>query len=142
MIFQHLCHSKKTQSLSGSFTIEAAVIFSITLAVIFSLIRLVFLIHDSSAAKSMSYRYLISYSMQNQEFYSCHSKTGGLLTENVKKTFILNTIPHLTTNLKKNNLSIHSKLYTVPVTFSNYHYSEIIWSYMAGKELAKHNSNP
>lgn len=139
-MFRRLFPLKKSHFLSGSFTIEAAVIFSITLAVIFSLIRLVFLLHDSSSAKSISYRYLISYSMQNQEFYSYHSKTDGSLSSKVKKVLILNKMPRLTAGLKKNSLFISSSLYTVPVTFSNYHYSETMWAYLTAKELTEHNS--
>lgn len=121
--------------LPGSFTIEAAVIFPIILAVIFYLIILAFSLHDTVVSKSISYRYLISYSMKIQDAYSYND--GRIY--NIKNDFDLISILHQNVKFKlalnKNNLKAASSNYSIPVTFSNYNNTDLLQTYNIEKTI-------
>lgn len=130
-------HLKKTniRHLAGSFTIEAAILFPIVLTVIFCLIMLSFSIHDTVAAKNLSYRYLISYSMRNQGIYSYSNGFPYNIKNEFDQISILHQNPEFKFYQDKNNLRIFSSCFSIPVTFSNYNNTDLLQAYLAGKTL-------
>ena len=120
--------------LNASFTLEAAIIFPIILAVIFSILLLIFSLHDVVAAKNISYRYLISYSMQEQDIYKYNNNFCNIKNEFYKSSF-LGSISDFTATFKKNNLRVTSSCYSIPTVFSNYNNTERLQAYRAGKIL-------
>lgn len=126
-------------TVSASFTIEASIIFSILLSIVFLLIRLIFTLYDVSLSKSLSYRYLICYSIESQETYAIHNTSVPDLENSFRQINILNELPTFTFRLKENNLEVDSNYYKVPVTFSNYNHTDHVWSYFALKNRKKGN---
>lgn len=122
--------------LNASFTLEAAVVFPIILAVILYIFLLIFSLHDTTVTKSISYRYLISYSMKMQDIYSYHDKVLHNINNEVQKESILNGSSDIFVKPEKNNLKITSSCYDIPVTFSNYNHTETLWAYKAGKTIS------
>lgn len=130
----HCCY------INASFTLEAAVIFPIILAVIFSILLLIFSLHDTIAAKNISYRYLISYSMKEQDIYKYNNNFCNIKNELYKGSF-LNSSLDFTETLKKNNLKITSSCYSIPTVFSNYNNTEKLQAYKAGKTFLTKSTN-
>lgn len=122
-------------SLAASFTLEAAAVFPIILAAILSIFLLVFSLHDTAAAKAISYRYLIAYSIRTQNIYSYTKNTMNSINSEIQKASIINNTSSFSLKLEKNNLKITSSSYNLPVTFSNYNNTELLWAYKAGKTL-------
>ncbi len=121
------------RSLNASFTLEAAIVFPIILAVIIYIFLLVFSLHDTAVAKAISYRYLISYSMKIQDMYNYTDKTVYNINSEIQNTSIMNSTFHFFLKSEKNNLKITCSGYDIPVTFSNYNNTEILRAYKAGK---------
>jgi len=122
-------------SLKASFTLEAAAVFPVILTVIIYIFLLIFSLHDTTAAKTISYRYLISYSMKIQDIYSYNDKMIHSINNEIQTESILNNTLQLSLKPEKNNLKITSSCYDIPVTFSNYNNTEALWAYRAGKTL-------
>lgn len=120
-------------SLNASFTLEAAVVFPIILAVIIYIFLLVFSLHDITVSKAVSYRYLISYSMKIQDIYNYTDKIIYNIKNEIQNASILYNAPHFFLESEKNHLKITSSGYSIPVTFSNYNNTEILWAYKAGR---------
>lgn len=120
-------------SLNASFTLEATVIFPIILSIIIYIFLLVISLHDTMAAKAISYRYLISYSMKIQDSYCHHNKTADNINSEIQNVSIINNTSHFFLKPEKNNLKVISSDYNTPVTFSNYNNTKILWAYKAGK---------
>lgn len=121
------------RSLNASFTLEAAIVFPIILAVIIYIFLLVFSLHDTAVAKAISYRYLISYSMKIQDMYNYTDKTVYNINSKIQNTSIMNSTFRFFLKSEKNNLKITCFGYDIPVTFSNYNNTEILRAHKAGK---------
>lgn len=122
-------------SLNASFTLEAAVVFPIILSIIIYIFLLVVSLHDTVVAKAISYRYLISYSMKVQNQYSYNNKMADNINNEIQKVSIMNSTFHFFLNTERNNLKIISSCYDIPVTFSNYDNTNLLWAYKAGKSF-------
>lgn len=121
--------------LAASFTLEASIILPIVIITIFYIILLIFSLHDAIAAKSISYRYLIAYSMTEQDIY----KYNNGFAYNIKNEFYNASLMHNNPSFKlkqdKNNLQAVSSYYSLPVTFSNYNNTEILQAFKAQRKL-------
>lgn len=121
--------------LPGSFTIEAAVIFPIILAILLYLIVLAFSLHDTVVSKSLSYRYLISYSMKNQNIYSYNDGKNFNLENDFNLISLLRKSVNFNLSLKKNCLKAASSNYSIPVTFTNYNNTDLLQAYHIEKSI-------
>jgi hypothetical protein len=125
--------SKIVVPLSGSFTVEASIIFPLIFIVIFQLLSLIFSMHDIVTAKCISYRQLISSSMKQQEIYAynnsfyCYDSYADAAI--LKHTAVFNQ----TTTV--NHLSMKSDVFNNATTFSNYNNTNVLWENKALSEL-------
>ena len=119
------------KELRAFYTPEAAIIVPLLILILFQIVLLSFTIHDTVSAKNSSYRYLIDYSMNSP---------NNLNLQTIYDTEkILENEASFSTTLMENNLRISSKLYTLPVTFSNYNNTELLRKYLILKKIKKEN---
>lgn len=100
---------------SGSFTIEAAIIFPIILILIVHIMYLAFSLHDTVTTTADTYRYLICESQRSQtSYYSHHDSRFHGLKEMVLRSTLLDQYTPVSSN----------------VTFTNYNNTEILLKYL------------
>ncbi len=116
----------KQKNLSGSFTIEAAVIIPLLFFFLVQFILITFSMHDTVSAKNISYRYLISYS----------TKKNNIQTPNAQfqKESLLKQHFNYTETHNERSHSINSNYFSIPVTFSYYNPTDTLRNYLVLKQ--------